>query len=350
MRIEELDYELPESLIAQHPLPSRDASRLMTLDMASGRTAHHLFCELGRLLAPSSMLVLNDSRVFPARVACLKSTGGHAELLLVHRLDRQGDGRERWEALVSGSGRIRPGLRLQVQTLRIQLLEQIDGPLFELLLEPQIGSVMDTLERCGTVPLPPYIRRPVQPEDRGRYQTVYARCVGSAAAPTAGLHFTRQLLDELERLGHELVWVTLHVGPGTFRPVQTDHVHEHRMHVEHVQVSRTAAGRILEARAEGRRVVAVGTTVVRTLEGVARIRDGLREHAGAVDLFIRPGHRFRVVDELITNFHLPRSTLLAMVMAMAGRETVLGAYSEAVKRRYRFFSYGDAMFLRAAGQ
>ncbi len=344
MRIEDLDYCLPPDRVAQQPAPARDLSRLMLVDARTGASSHHVFIDLPGLLAPRSVIVVNDTRVMPARIACARSTGAKAEVLLVRRLGLEGS-LERWSALVRAGGRARPGLRLVAEGLAISLVSQIEGPLFEVELEAPGGSVQEEVRRHGKVPLPPYIRREALPLDRERYQTVYADEEGSAAAPTAGLHFTKELIETLAASGHDIVRVTLHVGPGTFMPVRSARVEDHRMHEEWVRVTQSAAATIREAKSAGRRIVAVGTTVVRTLEGVAALDGELGAHEGPVDIFIKPGHRFLVVDELITNFHLPRSTLLALVMALSDRDKILAAYACAIDEGYRFYSYGDAMFL-----
>ncbi len=349
MRIDELDYDLPPELVAQAPLHDRDASRLLCLHARTGAISHHRFSDLPDLLPERSMLVVNDSRVFRARLACRRAGGGRAEVLLVRRVGPQGQG-ERWLALVGAGGRVRAGARLETPSLSILIAgrEETPGePLFLVDLEPRSGSVADAIERDGSVPLPPYIRRSSGPEDAERYQTVFADVEGSAAAPTAGLHFTPTLLDRTREAGHPVHRITLHVGPGTFRPVRTPLLEDHAMHGEWVRITETAAREIEAGRREGRALVAVGTTVVRALESVAGRHPSLVPWEGEADAFIQPGHDFKAVDHLVTNFHLPRSTLLALVMALAGRDPVLRAYAEAVRERYRFYSYGDAMLVLA---
>jgi S-adenosylmethionine:tRNA ribosyltransferase-isomerase len=346
MRTDELDYDLPSRLIAQRPLERRDASNLLMLDRFSSDVSHRVFSDLPELLAPRSLLVVNDSRVIPARLECTRDTGGRIEVLLVRRITEQGRS-ETWSALIGGSGRVRPGLRLRSASLTVRVQHQLDGPLFQVELQDDDSPVREAIVKLGRVPLPPYIRRQPDDDDLHRYQTVYASADGSAAAPTAGLHFTPELLELLEARGHEVVKITLHVGPGTFRPVRTDELEDHSMHSEWVDIGESAAIRILAAKAERRRVVAVGTTVVRTLEGVVERCGALEPYAGPVNLFIRPGHDFAVVEELITNLHLPRSTLLALVMALAGTQNVRRAYAEAIANNYRFYSYGDAMYVRS---
>ena len=343
MDVRELDYELPEALIAQRPPEARDAARLLVLDRDGGTVQHRQVRDLPVLLAPS-LFVVNDTRVIPARLLGRKVTGGRVELLLVERRSPVG-ANERWLAMSRSNKPLREGAEVALgEGLAATVGARVDGQL-EVELRADAGTVTEALERVGRVPLPPYIRREVEPADRERYQTVFARHAGAVAAPTAGLHFSRPLVAALEEAGHRFCEVTLHVGPGTFRPVEAARLEDHPMHAERYAVSEAAAAAIAAARAEGRPVVAVGTTVVRTLEAAF---DGERVPAGdgETDLFIRPPHAFRVVDALMTNFHLPRSTLLALVMAFAGVEATRRAYAEAVAARYRFFSYGDAMLCR----
>ncbi|HJL17673.1 MAG TPA: tRNA preQ1(34) S-adenosylmethionine ribosyltransferase-isomerase QueA [Sandaracinaceae bacterium LLY-WYZ-13_1] len=348
MDVDELDYDLPEELIAQRPAAEREGARLLVLDRGSGVIDHRTVRELPGLLRPS-LLVVNDTRVIPARLFGRKPTGGRVELLLVERLGPAG-AVERWVALGRASKPLRPGTDLALEPADGGLSARVvarrpEGLEVELRAE---GSVAEALERVGHVPLPPYVRRADDASDRERYQTVFARHPGAVAAPTAGLHFGEALVAALEAAGHRLARVTLHVGPGTFRPVQTERLEEHPMHTERYAVSAEAAAAIAAARREGRPVVAIGTTVVRTLESA--FDDGaVRPGEGATDLFITPPFEFRAVDALWTNFHLPRSTLLALVMAFAGVEPTRRAYAEAVAARYRFFSYGDAMLIRDPG-
>jgi S-adenosylmethionine:tRNA ribosyltransferase-isomerase len=344
MNTAELDYHLPAELVAQHPLNERDASRLLVLERTTGRISHRRFGEIATLIEPGSLVVLNDTRVMRARVVGTKPTGGRMEALLVRRLSAPG-ARETWTALCAGSGRQGPGTRLERSALAIEIRSRLGEGLFEVAVESTLPTVQEALEVEGRVPLPPYISRPPEPSDAARYQTVYAREPGSAAAPTAGLHFTPELLDALCAAGHETRFITLHVGPGTFRPVRTRRLEDHRMHEEWARIEAHTAEAIVRARTRGRRIVAVGTTVVRALEAACPGGSGPVAWDGPVNLFIRPGHAFRVVDDLVTNFHLPRSTLLALVMALAGREAVLEAYAQAVHNRYRFYSYGDAMLV-----
>ncbi|HET7754224.1 MAG TPA: tRNA preQ1(34) S-adenosylmethionine ribosyltransferase-isomerase QueA [Anaeromyxobacteraceae bacterium] len=340
MKISEFDYELPEELIAQEPIEPRDASRLLVVP-DDGGVRHARFVDLPDLLEPGDLLVLNDTRVIPARLVGAKETGGRCEVLLLEPLDAE---RARWQAIGQASKPMRAGQRLTFGRLGA-CVESIEGEGFLTVKFDVSGDALDAaIEREGRIPLPPYIRRAPGAADRDRYQTVVARAPGSAAAPTAGLHFTPELLARIEARGVARAHVTLHVGPGTFLPVRVEELGEHRMHEERFEISAETARAFSDCRRRGGRVVAVGTTVVRALESAC---DGaaLRAGPGRTALFITPGHRFRAVDALVTNFHLPRSTLLVLVCAFAGRERVLAAYGEAVRERYRFFSYGDAMFL-----
>jgi S-adenosylmethionine:tRNA ribosyltransferase-isomerase len=341
MRVDDFDYPLPPELIAQHPAARRDASRLLRLSRVDGAVSHHGIAELPALLPRGALLVVNDSRVIPARLWARRPTGGRVEVLL---LEREPGAGEIWVALLRASKGPRAGERLAVEA---RAGANRPPPALEVLEAPQAGRARvrahgetGALLAHGVVPLPPYIRRAEEPGDRERYQTVYARHDGSVAAPTAGLHFTAELLAELERDGIERTSVTLHVGPGTFLPVRADSVEEHRMESERYRVPEETATAIARAKGDGRPVVAVGTTSVRTLEA-----SGGRAGEGRTELFIRPGHAFAVVDGLLTNFHLPRSTLLMLVSAFAGRERALEAYRQAVAERYRFYSYGDAMLI-----
>jgi S-adenosylmethionine:tRNA ribosyltransferase-isomerase len=333
----DFDYILPNDLIAQAPLPNRDQCRLLTLNRASGAIAHHRFDELPDLLRAGDLLVLNDSRVLPARLLGHKSTGGRVEILLLRPHDA-----DSWSALTH------PGLRVgQVVRFRDSLqamVEAIGGDGERILRFDRAGYALDqAIHQIGQLPIPPYVKAPLQdPED---YQTVYAAEEGSVAAPTAGLHFSHELLERLREHGIEQARLTLHVGVGTFRPVKVTNVAEHRMHAEWFRIPEDTAEQINQAKQDGRRVVAVGTTVVRTLESVADTQGRVHPTSGETDLFIVPGYQFRCVNALITNFHLPRSTLLMLVSAFAGREQVLAAYAEAVRERYRFYSFGDAMLL-----
>jgi S-adenosylmethionine:tRNA ribosyltransferase-isomerase len=341
--ISEFDYELPPELIAQEPLPERDASRLLVLDRRSGEVSHHAFAELPDLLAAGDLLVVNRSRVIPARLLGRRAKGGEAEILLVR--DR---GEGRWEAMVRPGRHLRPGQRVTIdEDLSVMVESEAldESGRRQVRLLSRRRDVEGALERCGHTPLPPYIRRPDRPADRERYQTVYAREGGSVAAPTAGLHFTEPMLTRLREKGVERAEVVLHVGPGTFQPVKAARVEDHRVAPEPYAVPRETAAAVESARARGGRVVAVGTTTVRTLESAAGSDGTVAAGEGETGLVIVPGHRFRALDALLTNFHLPRSSLLLLVAAFAGRENVLRAYAEAVRERYRFYSYGDAMII-----
>jgi S-adenosylmethionine:tRNA ribosyltransferase-isomerase len=343
VKLSDFDYALPESQIAQHPVTPRDASRLLVLPPGGGAPEHRAFSDLDRLLRPGDLLVFNDTKVIPARLVGRKAgTGGKVELLLCEPLEG-GLGR-RWRALGQASKPIRPGATIELDGLTATV-DAVEGEgFYAVTLDREGEALLAALERAGRVPLPPYIRRAPSADDRDRYQTVWARAPGSAAAPTAGLHFTDGLLARLAARGVERTAVTLHVGPGTFLPVRGDSLEGHRMHAERYEVPEAAAAAIAACRARGGRVVAVGTTTVRTLESAF---DGTRvaPGAGRTTLFIRPGHAFRAIDLLVTNFHLPRSTLLVLVCAFGGQARVLSAYREAVVAGYRFFSYGDAMLL-----
>jgi S-adenosylmethionine:tRNA ribosyltransferase-isomerase len=341
MKLSDFDYELPEELIAQEPVSPRDASRLLVLH-AQGAPEHVRFTDLEELLEPDDLLVFNDTKVIPARLVGRKSTGGRMELLLCEPLEG-GLGR-RWRAMGQASKPIRPGTTLELDGLSVRVEAAEGEGFYRVQLDREGDALEAALARAGQIPLPPYIRRDPSPLDRERYQTIWARAPGSAAAPTAGLHFTGALLARLAARGVRRTAVTLHVGPGTFLPVRGDSIEGHRMHPERYEVPDAAAAEIAACRARGGRVVAVGTTTVRTLESAW---DGARvaPASGSTALFIRPGHAFRAVDALVTNFHLPRSTLLMLVCAFGRTERVLAAYRESVRLRYRFFSYGDAMFL-----
>ncbi|WP_293839001.1 tRNA preQ1(34) S-adenosylmethionine ribosyltransferase-isomerase QueA [uncultured Phascolarctobacterium sp.] len=337
MLVTDFDYELPQELIAQHPMEPRDHSRLLVVDKHTGELQHKHFYDLVDYLRPGDVLVFNDTRVIPARLHGTKDTGAHVEVFLLTRRDATD-----WEVLV------RPGKKLQVGSrinfsdeLSCEVIEHTDfgGRVVRFKYE---GIFEEILDRLGETPLPPYITAPL--EDKERYQTVYNRERGSAAAPTAGLHFTKELLAKIKELGCEEVFVTLHVGLGTFRPVSEANIEDHKMHKEFYTVSQEAADAINKAKAEGRRIIAVGTTAVRTLESAGA--DGtLRAGGNWTNIFIYPGYKFRFVDELVTNFHLPQSTLLMLVSTLATRDIMLATYKKAVEEKYRFFSFGDAMFI-----
>ena len=339
-RTSDFDYDLPPSLIAQDPLPDRGGSRLLVLDRAGGAVRHGRFVDVVDLVAPEDVLVINVSRVIPARLHGKRETGNVAELLLVRELP---DGT--WLAMGHPGGKLKPGRRVTFgPDSSAEIVEALGGGLRRVRFVGPLDAPA-TLAQYGEVPLPPYIRRAPRPEDRERYQTVYAAHDGSVAAPTAGLHFTRDLLDRLRAKGVALSEVDLHVGPGTFKPVETDDLARHAMHAEPYRVSDAAAALINQRRDAGGRVWAVGTTVVRTLETLAGPDGSISPGAGETRLFIHPPYAFRAVDRLLTNFHLPRSTLLMLVCAFGGYDNVMRAYGEAIEQRYRFYSYGDAMLV-----
>ncbi len=351
MKTSDFEYDLPPELIAQTPAPEREAARMLVLDRRSGQLSHRTVRDFPDYLNPGDALVLNDTRVIPARLfGRKKESGGRVEVLL---LEEESPGV--WLALYKAAGRARPGQCFEIGNDRIrgELLSREPEGRFRLRLACE-GPLLQALEEEGLPPLPPYIHRPkgvpeegtaVRAQDRDRYQTVYARRPGSIAAPTAGLHFSRVLLDAVAARGVSVEAVTLHVGMGTFKPIASDELDGHVMHEERYEVSAGTAARLNGLRAAGGRWVAVGTTSARVLETATDDQGALRAGSGRTRLFIRPPHRFRAVDALLTNFHLPRSTLLVMIATLAGRETVLRAYAEAVRERYRFFSYGDCMLI-----
>ena len=341
MKTSDFNFELPQELIAQTPLERRDASRLMTLDKTTGAVGHRHFYELPQLLRPGDCLVLNDSRVLPARLIGRRLPGGGAcEVLL---LTDRGEGL--WECLVRPGKKLKPGARVSFgdgSRLTATVEAEVSGG-NRLVRFHYEGIFLEVLEELGRMPLPPYIKTELQ--DPERYQTVYSRAVGSAAAPTAGLHFTPELLKQIEEMGVKLCYVTLHVGLGTFRPVKEEEIGDHEMHSEFCMIPEETARTVNETKKAGGRVICVGTTSCRTVESFAREDGTLAASSGWTNIFIYPGYRFKVLDGLITNFHLPESTLIMLVSALAGRENVLAAYEQAVEQRYRFFSFGDAMFI-----
>lgn len=354
MDVADFDFGLPEELIAQEPPPTRGESRLLVMHCGHSALEHTTFSRLGDYLRSGDLLVLNDTKVFPARLLGHRvPSGGAVECLLLRRLEVS-EGSEMWDALMHPGQKLKPGARVLFEGDGVRLQGEVMARHFHgrrtIRLWTEDGtSVAAAVDRIGHVPLPPYIKRADAARDRDRYQTVYARERGSVAAPTAGLHFTGTLLDALAQRGVEHTEVTLHVGYGTFEPVRTTRVEDHVVDPERFSVSSHAADALTRARREGRRVIAVGTTTARTLESLTVGEDGRIEPAsGETRLFIHPGHAFRLVDGLITNFHLPRSSLLMLVAAFAGRDAVLGAYREAVARGYRFYSYGDAMLILQA--
>ncbi len=358
MRIDEFDYELPEYLIAQKPADRRDGSRLLVVNRRDDSIEHRHFYDILEYLKPGDCLVLNDSRVIPARLFGRKlgadgKPGANVEFLLIRRVEDAG---ERWETMVRPGRRLKPGDTVcfsgegsdhpEGKLLKAKIVSfGEDGTrIVEFQYE---GLFMERLEETGAMPLPPYIERPSEDEDRERYQTVYNRYEGSVAAPTAGLHFTEELLAKAREMGVDIAFVTLHVGIGTFRPVKCERVEDHHMHFEEYTISSEAAETINRAKREGRRVICVGTTSTRTIESAAVKEDiwQVREGSSSTGIFIYPGYEFKITDALITNFHLPKSTLLMLISALYDREKILKVYEEAVREEYRFFSYGDAMFI-----
>ena len=343
MNLHDFYYDLPEELIAQDPLADRSSSRLMVLDKKTGRTEHRIFKDIIEYLNPGDCLVINDTKVIPARLIGEKEgTGAAIEVLL---LKRKEDMVNTWEVLVKPGKKAKPGTRISFGNGKlvgevIDIVEEGD----RLIQFSFDGIFEEILDELGQMPLPPYITHKL--EDKNRYQTVYAKHEGSAAAPTAGLHFTNELLAEIEAKGVKIARVTLHVGLGTFRPVKVENILDHHMHSEYYEVSEEAADTINSVRQSGGRIIAVGTTSTRTLESVADTHGCIKPCRGWTDIFIYPGYEFKAIDCLITNFHLPESTLIMLVSALAGKDNVMAAYREAVENRYRFFSFGDAMFIR----
>lgn len=340
MDVKDFYYDLPQELIAQDPLSDRSGSRLMVLDKKTGEIEHRIFRDITEYLRPGDCLVINNTKVIPARLYGVKEdTGAKIEVLLLKRKEN-----DVWETLVKPGRKCKPGTKLSfgegLLTGEVTDIVEEGNRLIRFHYE---GIFEEILDRLGQMPLPPYITH--QLKDKNRYQTVYAKYDGSAAAPTAGLHFTPELLEQVRQMGVEIAEVTLHVGLGTFRPVKETDVLKHHMHSEFYRIDQSEADKINRAKKEGRRVIAVGTTSTRTLESAADENGYLRETSGWTEIFIYPGYQFKVIDGLITNFHLPESTLVMLVSALAGREHVLNAYAEAVAQRYRFFSFGDAMFL-----
>ena len=339
MKTSNFYYALPEELIAQTPLEKRDASRLLHLNKATGETEHRHFFDLPTYLKPGDCLVLNDSRVLPARLIGRRETGGAVEVVLLRDLGDKG-----WECLTRPGRKTRPGTKLIFGdgALTAEVIDSVeDGN--KLLRFSYEGIFLEVLERLGKMPLPPYIKEELS--DGERYQTVYSRETGSAAAPTAGLHFTKELLEKLTEQGVKICYLTLHVGLGTFRPVKAEEIENHEMHAEFCVIPEETAHLVTETKKAGGRIVSVGTTSCRSLESFAREDGTLQPGCGWTDIFIYPGYRFKCVDSLITNFHLPESTLVMLVSALAGREQVLNAYAQAVEEKYRFFSFGDAMLI-----
>lgn len=338
MKRTDFHYELPERLIARYPMPQRSDSRLLCMDRQAGTLQDQRFTDLVSWLKPGDLLVFNNTRVIPARVFGQKQTGGRVEVL-VERIT----GPDSCLAHVRASKSPKPGSRILVEGAGSLLMEGRQGDLFQ--LRSQQGELLDWLQKVGHMPLPPYIDRADESLDQERYQTVYASNPGAVAAPTAGLHFDEALLETLKRQGVATTFVTLHVGAGTFQPVRADDIRDHNMHSEWLQVDADTVAKVRQTKAEGGRVIAVGTTSVRCLETAARETGQIAPFTGETDIFIYPGYTFNVIDGLVTNFHLPESTLIMLVSALAGREPVLSAYQHAVEQEYRFFSYGDAMLI-----
>ncbi|MCG2579493.1 MAG: tRNA preQ1(34) S-adenosylmethionine ribosyltransferase-isomerase QueA [Marinobacter sp.] len=338
MNVSDFHFDLPDELIARYPLKERTASRLLSLNGLSGDIDHLQFTHLPDLLQPGDLLVFNDTRVIPARLFGRKETGGQVEVLVERVL-----GEHEILAHVRASKALKPGQKVLLEDGTALRMMGRDDALFHLFCDSD-EAVLDVLERIGHMPLPPYVDRPDESSDRERYQTVYAREAGAVAAPTAGLHFDESMLERLKAQGVDVAWVTLHVGAGTFQPVRVDRIEDHVMHSEVAHVPDQTVDAVNRARARGGRVVAVGTTSVRSLESATR-GGVLRSFRGETDIFIHPGYRFQAVDAMVTNFHLPESTLIMLVSAFAGYNNVMAAYAEAVREKYRFFSYGDAMFI-----
>lgn len=352
MLISEYDYNLPEELIAQMPADKRDNSRMMVLNRKDRTISHKHFYDIVDLIEPNTLLVMNNTKVLPARLIGHKDTGAKIEVFLLKQNSKMQDAHENWEVLIKPSKRVKPDTIIKISdelsVRAIKRLEENGEWLVELIFNG--NNVLDVLHRNGNIPLPPYIERKIPNEDLKkldfeRYQTVYAKDEGSVAAPTAGLHFTKEILKKLENKGVELAYVTLNVGLGTFRPVQCENVENHKMHSETFEISEKAAEQINRAKAEGKKIVAVGTTTVRTLETAYKKFGCIKACHDHSELFIYPPYEFKVIDNLITNFHLPKSTLLMLVSALAGKDFIFDAYKEAIENKYRFFSYGDCMYI-----
>lgn len=352
MLISEYDYNLPEELIAQMPADKRDNSRMMVLNRKDRTISHKHFYDIVDLIEPNTLLVMNNTKVLPARLIGHKDTGAKIEVFLLKQNSKMQDEHENWEVLIKPSKRVKPDTIIKISdelsVRAIKRLEENGEWLVELIFNG--NNVLDVLHRNGNIPLPPYIERKIPNEDLKkldfeRYQTVYAKDEGSVAAPTAGLHFTKEILKKLENKGVELAYVTLNVGLGTFRPVQCENVENHKMHSETFEISEKAAEQINRAKAEGKKIVAVGTTTVRTLETAYKKFGCIKACHDHSELFIYPPYEFKVINNLITNFHLPKSTLLMLVSALAGKDFIFEAYKEAIENKYRFFSYGDCMYI-----
>ena len=341
MKTDDFDFELPEELIAQEPILKRDSSRLMVVDKKTGSISHHIFTDIVDLLNKGDVLVLNDTKVIPARLFGIKeNTSAHIEVLLLNNIENN-----IWSCLVKPAKRVKEGTIISFGDglLKAKCLEVDDEGIRKIEFKYD-GIFMEILDKLGTMPLPPYIKTKLK--DKDRYQTVYAKNIGSAAAPTAGLHFTKELLEKIKNKGIIICYVTLHVGLGTFRPVKVEDVSKHKMHSEYYEMNEETANILNKAKEDGRRIISVGTTSVRVLETVMNKYNFFCKCSGWTDIFIYPGYKFKAIDNLITNFHLPKSTLIMLVSALASREIILNAYKEAVKEKYRFFSFGDSMFIK----
>lgn len=340
MKVSDFNYELPQELIAQHPYDKRDEARLMVLNRESQKIEHKLFKDVIDYLNPGDCLVINNTKVIPARLYGKKDTGANVEFLLLKRIEN-----DTWEAMVRPGNKLKPGSKVSFGDglLRATVLEVLEGGNRKVEFEYE-GIFNEILDQIGLMPLPPYITEATR-EDNEKYQTVYAKYEGSAAAPTAGLHFTEELLEKIKTKGIEVANVTLHVGIGTFRPVKVENVEEHEMHSEHYYIKKEDAEKINKAKESGKRVIAVGTTSCRVLESVANESGLVKEVEGDTSIFIYPGYKFKCIDSLITNFHLPESTLIMLVSTLAGKDFIMNAYQEAVKEKYKFFSFGDAMII-----
>lgn len=340
MKVEEFDYELPLELIAQTPINNRSESKLLVVDKKTGEMSHHHFYEILDMLTENDVLVLNDTKVLPSRIYGIKEdTNAHIEMLLLKDL-----GDDIYEVLARPAKRLKIGTKVNFNNLfTAEVIEKFDEGIFHVKFIYE-GIFLELLDKLGEVPLPPYIHEKL--DDKDRYQTVYAKNIGSAAAPTAGLHFTKELLESLKEKGVEILYVTLHIGLGTFRPVQVDDVEKHHMHTEKFYMSDDVASKLNEAKKQHKRIITVGTTSTRTLEAIYTKYNCFKETSEETDIFIYPGYKFKAVDGLITNFHLPKSTLIMLVSALSSKEIILNSYREAIEHGYRFFSFGDAEFIR----
>lgn len=340
MKVEEFNYELPKELIAQTPYDKRDEARLMVLDKENKKIEHRVFKDVLEYLNPGDCLVINDTKVIPARIYGKKDTGANVEFLLLKNL-----GNDEWEAMVRPGNKLKVGSKVEFGEgiLKAEILEIMPGGNRKVKFEYE-GIFNEILDQIGLMPLPPYITETLK--DKDKYQTVYAKYEGSSAAPTAGLHFTEELLQKIKEMGVEIAKVTLHVGIGTFRPVKVENIEEHEMHSEHFYIKAEEAEKINKAKKNGNRVIAVGTTSCRVLESVADENGFVKEIEADTSIFIYPGYKFKCIDNLITNFHLPESTLIMLVSSLAGKDFIMQAYNEAVKEKYKFFSFGDAMIIK----